>query len=628
MFFNSQCGVYLGNIYCIGGVDLGHSTLQYLSHLWIFASHPSINSWNTYRASGQAPISIVGHSLVLIDDLFLVFGGQDNGALTKAIYIFDIQDFHWEKLEYKDKGPSPRTLHAAVAIEQEMYIHGGKDEKGVPLNDLWRFSLSTRSWVLLSSGKSAPLYSHQMLALQLKLILVGAWENKTTVMEHNLENGAWSFPSVKGNVPSCRYGMKAVNLNTKEALFVGGYNGVKNNTGASYVLDLQKFVWDVYPKTEQSHAFDPIDTETSVTSDVSIVLGLIMAGLVTLIILFVVVLKCISRNQKPGRSEEIELHTSRLTTINDSTNSFVNEIVVSVDNSAFPFVNGAVILDRFRLLERVDKNPHVETFVYRAFDLVSHFVVALKFHKNRQAFKHEKTFMEVLKSPFVVECFETYEEVTINDLTVSILVLEFLAETLAKRKERGVRSYSTRKICNALYDCLKHCHSKGVVHLQLNDEHFMSTSMDDFQWKMISFSNSQYVNSSEALVVRKTSHIAPEICKAMKLGINISPMFSMDIWNMGIIVFELFTGQNWLLNIPENVRLEFLCGLNENDIRQLFKHIPLDKPLMELLCKHMHPSPNNRLTVAEASSNDYVTNLLVRFNKHQIPKLFIIRIEK
>ena len=62
-------------------------------------------------------------------------------------YAFVTAKVSWKRLEVKadkeeDGIPQPRYLHTAYLYGSTMYIYGGFNIRGVPLNDVWRFSTS------------------------------------------------------------------------------------------------------------------------------------------------------------------------------------------------------------------------------------------------------------------------------------------------------------------------------------------------------------------------------------------------------------------------------------------------------------------------------------------------------
>lgn len=46
--------------------------------------------------------------------------------------------------------PRPRTSHTAVYYKNGMYVFGGSDEANNKLNDLWKFDLKTKRWIIVN----------------------------------------------------------------------------------------------------------------------------------------------------------------------------------------------------------------------------------------------------------------------------------------------------------------------------------------------------------------------------------------------------------------------------------------------------------------------------------------------
>lgn len=101
------------------------------------------------------PEKRMGHSAVLIEDLIYVFGGiDDNYTIHQDLLSFSPENQTWNSINALNSPPSPRTFHAAAAINHTMYIFGGYSN-ATYLGDLWSFDTITKEWKQLNS--SGPL---------------------------------------------------------------------------------------------------------------------------------------------------------------------------------------------------------------------------------------------------------------------------------------------------------------------------------------------------------------------------------------------------------------------------------------------------------------------------------------
>ncbi len=77
--------------------------------------------------------------------MFCRFGGsmKDSHYLNDT-WSFDISTRKWTELQCTGSIPSPRAYHAAVLVDDVMYVFGGYAFDGTKLGDLTAFDLSSK----------------------------------------------------------------------------------------------------------------------------------------------------------------------------------------------------------------------------------------------------------------------------------------------------------------------------------------------------------------------------------------------------------------------------------------------------------------------------------------------------
>ena len=121
--------------------------------------------WESYEtASGnEKPRPRAGHVSVTTDDriimfvpllpspspiiiIFFRFGGLDAGIVHyfDDTWSFNISTRKWTELQCTGSIPSPRVHHAAVLVDNVMYVFGGLDHGGTILGDLTALNLSSK----------------------------------------------------------------------------------------------------------------------------------------------------------------------------------------------------------------------------------------------------------------------------------------------------------------------------------------------------------------------------------------------------------------------------------------------------------------------------------------------------
>ena len=82
----------------------------------------------------------------------IIFGGYSKGELLNTMYSFSLETKTFSKIEYSNQDiiPIPRSSHSALIVDSILYIFGGSAKDGQLLNDLWKFDLNTFMWEKLS----------------------------------------------------------------------------------------------------------------------------------------------------------------------------------------------------------------------------------------------------------------------------------------------------------------------------------------------------------------------------------------------------------------------------------------------------------------------------------------------
>ncbi len=76
--------------------------------------------------------------------MFCRFGGSDARHRYNDTWSFDISTRKWTELRCTGSIPSLRADHAAVLVDDVMYVFGGYADDGTKLGDLTAFNLSSK----------------------------------------------------------------------------------------------------------------------------------------------------------------------------------------------------------------------------------------------------------------------------------------------------------------------------------------------------------------------------------------------------------------------------------------------------------------------------------------------------
>ena len=139
--------VFGSKMYLFGGSNGFESntnmfTLDLNTYKWDVIREKALN--NDHK---NLPESADEHTVVVLRDQRILFGGFVNGERMNKTYVFNLKTNEWRLLQIQGENcPCPRAGHSAVVFQNDdsdyMYIFGGKDEENDKRNDLWRLDLN------------------------------------------------------------------------------------------------------------------------------------------------------------------------------------------------------------------------------------------------------------------------------------------------------------------------------------------------------------------------------------------------------------------------------------------------------------------------------------------------------
>lgn len=103
--------------------------------------------WSSMPAKGTPPKPRHGHTLTLLQDRLVLFGGMAGHAFYNDLCLYDLATGEWKTVKTrKQDWPCGRAAHGAVALDQgRMALFGGMCGQGA-LADLWILSCDDWKW--------------------------------------------------------------------------------------------------------------------------------------------------------------------------------------------------------------------------------------------------------------------------------------------------------------------------------------------------------------------------------------------------------------------------------------------------------------------------------------------------
>ena len=125
------------------------------------------NYWTKKEFNEKTIPPRTGHSMTLVGDKLVVFGGFSKGTFSNTVYTYDILENSWRNNEQHESdneileegggtavqtevgtasAPEPRINHSQVTVGTSIVIYGGVDKNGNCYDDIWKFDLISNSW--------------------------------------------------------------------------------------------------------------------------------------------------------------------------------------------------------------------------------------------------------------------------------------------------------------------------------------------------------------------------------------------------------------------------------------------------------------------------------------------------
>ncbi|KAF8499889.1 hypothetical protein F5888DRAFT_117232 [Russula emetica] len=169
-----------GRLNDIWALDLDCCTCapRFPEPFWLdFSTVNSKPFWESYEPApgNEEPLPRNVHVSVTTGDRIIIFGGYDGQHVFNDTWSFNISTRKWTELQCTGSIPSPRGGHAAVLIDDVMYVFGGRAIDGTNLGGLTAFKLSTQRWTAFQDVGSSPSgrFGHAMACDGTRVFVLG-----------------------------------------------------------------------------------------------------------------------------------------------------------------------------------------------------------------------------------------------------------------------------------------------------------------------------------------------------------------------------------------------------------------------------------------------------------------------
>ncbi|GLD99912.1 hypothetical protein PINS_up008640 [Pythium insidiosum] len=222
---------------------------------------------------------------------------------------------------------------------------------------------------------------------------------------------------------------------------------------------------------------------------------------------------------------------------------------------------GSLIAGRYRV--QLEIGEAVFSRTYKCFDEADEQVVCLKIIKNSKEY-FDQGVDEIRVLQFIASNCDVDEKHLVRLIDYFyfrehlIIVTELLRDNLYEfsklLSERGHANYFTiprlKLVACQILEALEFLHSLGLVHCDLKPENILISNFNECRIKVIDFGSSCFVTDELTSYVQSRSYRAPEVILGLEYDQKI------DIWSLGCVLAELFTGDVLFKNNSEQSLLE------------------------------------------------------------------------
>jgi len=566
---NSAMGYCASYLYLFGGN--GHSKKGEALLNDLHALNLSTNSWMTLKTRGDIPSARDRHSLTVICNLIYVFGGStssgkgDGDEFTNDLHVHDPRTSEWHLIHFAKHSarPEPRYEHCAAKMGNYLVISSGKCENG-GLFDFWlvdttqiekalKENLNTKKeatlkWqriepkdLRIANGQrqgqgiqAQPRWGQSVVAFHQKLVFFGGWNGKFCFNDVQVVDfGSNPFKvlnvTISGaKVPSIRTFHGAGLLGTR-LIVVAGRN-MSKRLNDTYCLDLSDLAPGGYRRRMSLRA--TADLQNDLQHQIPRVQSKLYEDI-----------------RSKGTKITLSSFTLKATL---GTGSFGRVRLVQYEKEHFAMK----MLRKTRVVEMKQEN-HI---------------------------KWEQKILSSIRHPFIVNL-----EATFQDQYFLYLVLELVSGgeffTLLKRAGK-LQLPHCAFYASQIVLVFQFLHHNRIVYRDLKPENLL-ISVDGYL-RLTDFGFAKRLDKPYRTwtLCGTPEYIAPEIL------LNRGHSFSVDWWALGILLFEMFSGNPpFVDDNPMKIYQKILDGKIEWPLDPKKKEHVIPKRardfISRLLCKNL-----------------------------------------
>ena len=240
--------LYQDYYYIFGGRDINRRKMNNMYRVQIdFEDFDQ--EWELVDNYGDIPEPLAEHKGVLYNSNYYVFGGVNQSEdVSNTLYIYSIEDQHWTKNEFDEKIVPPRAGHSMSLVGNKIVVFGGF-AKGIFSNIVYIYNIDENSWEnndksendnilleegghekadnVLSNGPSPePRINHSQITINTSILIYGGVDKDGKYYDDmwtfDIMSKVWEKIEINGEIPKPRQGHSALLIDNDQMLIFGG----------------------------------------------------------------------------------------------------------------------------------------------------------------------------------------------------------------------------------------------------------------------------------------------------------------------------------------------------------------------------------------------------------------------
>ena len=280
--------------------------------------------------------------------------------------------------------------------------------------------------------------------------------------------------------------------------------------------------------------------------------------------------------------------------------SLHNKDILYVSLNGEPFEKENII-DTYEKIKVIKKKDNDE--IYEAKNYLTNKVVAIK-KKDLSSYKlddiyslsRDAQFLSSLKNKNIIKIYNHFN----TNTTLYLIMKEAKGGTLEEEiKKEGLPEETCKEYFKQLHNAIRYIHNKGIIHGGLKPGNIVFLDEKKTKLAIIDFKLSSLSHSDISLSNKIKNTTAPYIPPEIIMDIDEKSIPTVDIWDMGIILYEMKIGKvpfkgknvdetfNLIMNEPLTFPLKFKISETFFELifgllkRNIHERIDINSPLFD-----------------------------------------------